>query len=134
MGMPLYRAITDQIEVCVEPTYLPEHSSPDALYYFFSYEVTVINHRPENVQLMTRHWIITDGQRRTHEVEGDGVVGVQPTIKSKESFTYSSFCPLPTATGNMRGQYTLKKLNGEMFNVEIPLFFLRDFEHESKLH
>ena len=79
---------------------------------------------------MTRHWIIVDGQRRVQEVKGDGVVGQQPILKPGESFEYSSFCPLPTPTGNMRGSFQMEEESGDSFDIEVPVFFLRDLKHD----
>ena len=83
------------------------------------------------MQLMSRHWVITDGHGEVHEVEGPGVVGKQPQLAPGESFEYSSYCPLPTPTGNMRGKYWMVNAQGDRFPVNIPVFFLRDI---SNLH
>ncbi len=128
--MAEYAERTDNIEIKVEPFYVPEQSSPESDYYFFAYKVTIVNHGQSPMQLTHRHWIIVDGKRRVQEVRGEGVVGVQPTIKPGDSFEYSSFCPLPTPTGNMRGSYDMLNENGEKISVNIPVFFLRDLKHD----
>ena len=122
----MYREQTRQIEIDVDPAFVPEQSSPDEKYFFFSYRVRITNHGSEPVQLLRRHWIITDGTGEVHEVKGEGVIGKQPRLAPGESFEYSSFCPLPTPTGNMRGTYQMVAEGGEQFAIKIPLFFLRD--------
>jgi ApaG protein len=82
------------------------------------------------VQLLTRHWQITDSQGRLQEVRGEGVVGEQPTLAPGEKFTYSSGTPLATASGFMRGSYGMKTQNGERFDIDVPAFSL-DSPHES---
>lgn len=122
----MYREITQGIEVEVEPEYLPEESRPAASEFVFAYHVTITNRGDTEVQLMSRHWIITDGEGEVREVRGPGVVGEQPKLKPGESHQYSSFCPLPTPTGNMRGSFQMVNHLGASFDVRIPLFFLRD--------
>jgi ApaG protein len=122
----MYRELTQGIEVEVNPEYLPDESSPEESKFVFAYHIKITNQGESDVQLMSRHWIITDGHGEVHEVEGPGVVGQQPTLKPGESHQYSSFCPLPTPTGNMRGTFQMVNTQGAQFNVRIPLFFLRD--------
>lgn len=119
---------TNKIEVNAESFYVPEKSKPQQGYYFFAYKIRITNLGEEPAKLLTRHWVITDGFGRIHEVRGDGVVGEQPYLQTGVSFEYTSFCPLETPTGNMRGSYTMVKNNGEKFDVEIPLFALVDPE------
>ena len=76
----MYRAVTRQIEVTVEPNFLPERSSVDRGQYFWSYTIVITNTGAETVQLRTRHWIITDATGRKQEVRGEGVVGEQPVL------------------------------------------------------
>ncbi len=127
--MASYRAISQGIEVEVEPSYIADQSSPELNYFFFAYRVRIVNNSSETVQLVQRHWIIVDGHRRAQEVRGDGVVGQQPYLKPGDRFEYSSFCPLPTPTGNMRGSYRMKTLDDRIIEVTIPVFFLRDYQH-----
>jgi ApaG protein len=125
----MYREITQGIEVAVTPEYLPEQSSPEALQFIFAYHITITNRGETEVQLISRHWIITDGAGVVHEVKGEGVVGEQPKLKPGQSHQYSSFCPLPTPTGNMRGTFQMVNHLGAKFDVRIPLFFLRDLRN-----
>jgi ApaG protein len=122
----MYHELTQGIEVEVAPEYLPEESSPETLEFVFAYHITITNKSETEVQLMSRHWIITDGEGVIHEVKGPGVVGEQPKLKPGESHRYSSFCPLRTPTGNMRGTFHMVNSLGATFDVKIPLFFLRD--------
>src|SRR5712675_1020508 len=94
----MYRAVTSQIEVTVEPNFLPERSSVEKRQYFWSYTIVITNTGKETVQLRTRHWIITDAAGRKQEVRGEGVVGEQPVLAPGERFEYTSGVPLPTAS------------------------------------
>jgi ApaG protein len=125
----MYRESTDGIVVEVNPTYLREHSDPSQRLFVFTYEVTISNESRKPVRLVSRHWVIRDGDGAEREVEGEGVVGEQPHLIPGASFTYSSFCPLPTPTGSMRGTYTMARDDGTEFEAKIPLFFLRDLAH-----
>ena len=122
----MYRATTHGIQVDVEPAYIPEKSQPMQALFFFSYRIQITNQTEENVQLLSRQWIITDGAGAVREVKGEGVIGEQPKIAPGQTYEYSSFCPLPTPTGNMRGSFMIKSANGEFYKVAVPLFFLRD--------
>ena len=121
---PMYRAVTRQIEVTVEPNFMPERSSEAELRYFWSYTIVITNAGPETVQLRTRHWIITDATGRTQEVRGEGVVGEQPTLGPGERFQYTSGVPLPTSSGFMTGRYQMVTDRGERFEIDIPTFSL----------
>lgn len=122
----VYSEITRDIRVEVEPAFVPEHSAPADQYFFFSYRVRITNQGEKPAQLVRRHWTITDGKGKIHQVDGEGVVGQKPKLEPGETFEYSSFCPLPTPTGNMRGNYRMLSDGGEEFAIRIPLFFLRD--------
>ena len=95
----MYRAVTRQIEVTVEPNFLPERSSVEKRQYFWSYTIVITNTGAETVQLRTRHWIITDASGHKQEIRGEGVVGEQPVLAPGEHFEYTSGVPLPTASG-----------------------------------
>jgi ApaG protein len=124
--MFMYYELTQGIEVEVTPEYLPAESSPEALQFVFAYHITITNKGDTDVQLLSRHWIITDGAGVVHEVKGPGVVGEQPKLAPGQKHKYSSFCPLKTPTGNMRGSFQMVNNLGAQFDVKIPLFFLRD--------
>jgi ApaG protein len=126
----MYRAITRDIEVTVEPNFLPDRSSVENQQYFWSYTIAITNSGQETVQLRTRHWIITDATGRTQEVRGEGVVGEQPVLEPGESFEYTSGTPLATPSGFMRGQYHMVATDsGEPFDIAIPAFSL-DSPHQ----
>jgi len=112
------------MSVTVVPRYLPEQSDPAQQQYVFAYTVRITNTGSLPAQLISRHWIITDGAQRTEEVRGLGVVGQQPLLPPGESFEYTSGCPLSTPVGTMKGTYHCVSENGVPFEVEIPEFVL----------
>ena len=118
--------VTQGVRVQVMAQYSPEQSQPLKNQWFFLYTVQVSNEGPEAVQLISRHWIITDADHHVKEVRGLGVVGKQPVLDPGESFQYTSGCPLSTPFGSMRGTYQMMKLNGERFDVEIGSFALTE--------
>ena len=117
-------AVTRGIKIHVESEYAPERSQPSQNQWFFLYTITITNEGPETAQLLTRHWIITDGTGHVEEVRGPGVVGKQPTLAPGESFTYTSACPLETPFGTMHGSYQMVTAGGERFDAEIAAFSL----------
>jgi ApaG protein len=121
---PVYEATTNDILVRVVANYMPDQSDPEAGRWFWGYVVEIENHGVETVQLISRHWIITDSQNRVQEVRGEGVVGEQPVLKPREAFRYTSGCPLPTTSGSMRGAYQMVTDDGDPFDVMIPEFSL----------
>ena len=121
----MYVETSQGIEVEVEPFYVAEQSAPEDGYYLFGYKVRITNKGETPAKLMSRHWIITDGNSKVDEVRGDGVVGEQPHLGPGQTFEYTSACPLPTPTGNMRGTYHLIDDDGRPLHAKIPLFFLR---------
>ena len=130
----MYRAITRQIEVTVEPNFMPERSSAEQGQYFWSYTIVITNSGPETVQLRTRHWIITDASGRTQEVRGEGVIGEQPVLAPGEQFKYTSGVPLPTASGFMSGRYQMVSASGERFEIDVPTFSLDSPDHSRVLN
>ena len=120
----MYRATTHSIQVSVEPFYLADRSDPDSGRFFWTYRIDITNQGNEEVQLISRHWKITDANGRTEEVRGLGVVGEQPQLPPGGSFEYSSGVPLQTATGIMAGTYLMESAHGERFEVDIPAFSL----------
>ena len=117
-------AVTHGIRVKVRSSYSDEHSSPNDNHWFFLYTITISNEGSQTVQLLTRHWTITDGNGATQTVYGQGVVGEQPVLEPGQSFQYTSACPLVTDVGSMHGYYTLRGEDGEEFNADIALFTL----------
>jgi ApaG protein len=120
----LYTATTRAITVSVEPTYLEARSSEDGSQHFWAYRVTIQNQGSETVQLLSRHWMISNARGELTEVKGPGVVGEQPVLKPGESHEYSSGVPLDTASGMMGGAYQMESETGERFDIEIPTFSL----------
>ena len=118
-------AVTRGIRVEVLSRYSAENSQAGAGEWVFQYTVRITNQSLETVQLISRHWIITDAFERTREVEGPGVIGEQPVLPPGESFKYSSWCPLPTPTGTMRGSYQMVTTDGAEFDIEIAPFALK---------
>ncbi len=120
----MYSETTRAIKVAVEPFYVAEQSEPSAGRYVFGYRVTIENRSGEVVQLLARHWRITDARGRVVEVRGAGVVGEQPRLEPGESFKYTSGTPLDTPSGIMMGSYKMVTEQGEAFDVKIPAFSL----------
>lgn len=120
----MYRALTNGFQVTVLPAYLAEQSDPDDGHYVWSYTIEIANLGGETAQLMTRHWIITDGNGRREDVNGPGVVGEQPILRPGDVFRYTSGCPLTTPSGIMVGTYRMVDENGRAFDIEIPAFSL----------
>ena len=119
-----HSATTRGVTVRVSVSYLPEQSEPERGRWFWAYHIRIENDGEEVVQLLTRHWIITDGRGARHTVEGEGVVGEQPLIEPGSSYDYVSGCPLATPTGAMQGSYHVIAGDGETFDVAIPRFAL----------
>jgi ApaG protein len=119
-------AVTNNVRVEVESQYAPEHSQPFQSQWFFHYTVRITNEGPETVQLLSRHWVITDATGHVDEVKGPGVVGEQPVLTPGEAFQYTSGCPLRTANGVMRGTYQMVAEDGRRFEVEIAPFALHE--------
>jgi ApaG protein len=117
-------AMASSVRVSVEARYIAEQSSPEQHQYLFAYHVTITNDGAEPVQLISRHWIITDGAGRIEEVKGSGVVGQQPRIPPGDSFEYTSGCPLRTPVGTMEGSYHMVTDDGRKFEAPIAPFTL----------
>ena len=115
---------TRGITVRVSVSYLPEQSEPTRGRWFWAYHIRLENAGERTVQLLSRHWIITDGRGARHTVEGEGVVGEQPLIEPGASFDYVSGCPLATSTGAMQGSFRMVDDSGQTFDVAIPRFAL----------
>ena len=119
-------ALTRGVRVKVQSEYSPDQSAPSKNQWFFLYTVTISNESAETVQLLTRHWVITDGTGHIEEVRGPGVVGKQPTLKPGESFEYTSGCPLSTPFGVMEGTYQMVTQDGDRFDAKIAPFTLSE--------
>jgi ApaG protein len=115
---------TDGVTVRVATNYLDDQSTPSQNRWFWSYHIRIENHRDDPVQLLSRHWKITDGRGAINHVDGDGVVGEQPLLKPGGSHDYVSGCPLPTPSGMMEGHYRFIRVDGGTFLVAIPCFRL----------
>jgi ApaG protein len=126
MSPATYREVTHGVEVKVTPEYLPAESSPKDARFIFAYHIEITNQGDEESQLMSRHWLITDGKGVVRDVKGPGVVGEQPRLAPGQTHRYSSYCELGTPTGNMRGTFRFEASKGREFDAKIPLFFLRD--------
>ena len=120
----MYEKTTRSITITVQPFYLDEQSEPDEERYVWAYKVNIENAGTETVQLLNRHWRITDKLGRLQEVQGPGVVGEQPVLNPGDSFEYTSGTPLPPPSGIMVGSYEMESSEGERFDVEIPAFSL----------
>ena len=116
--------VTRGVRVDVASSYVPERSDPRRGLWLFAYRIRITNESPEELQLMTRSWLITDAEGRKEEVHGPGVVGEQPIIGPGECFEYTSWCPLPTPFGSMQGSYRMLTPGGEEFDAGIVTFAL----------
>lgn len=117
-------AVTRNIRVSVQARYVEARSQPEEGLWFFAYRVQLENLGDETVQLISRHWVITDGEGRVEEVRGPGVVGEQPVLEPGSIFHYTSACPLATPFGAMQGSYQMVTADGERFDAEIAPFSL----------
>lgn len=120
----MYTAVTNDIQVTVLPEFLDDRSEPDEGRYFWAYTIEITNLGRVEVQLIARHWVITDGLGKVETVRGLGVVGEQPVLNPGETFRYTSGCPLSTPSGMMSGTYGMTDQSGRSFTVEIPAFSL----------
>ncbi len=119
-------AITRDIRVRVQAQYDPNRSRPQQSQWFFLYTVNITNESHDTVQLMSRHWVITDGMGTVEHVHGPGVVGKQPVLAPGQTFEYTSGCPLTTPFGSMEGTYQMVNQAAEKFDIEIAPFTLTE--------
>jgi len=117
-----HAAVSHGVTVRVAVNFLPEQSRIEAGKWFWVYHIRIENGSDQPVQLLTRHWRITDGRGMINLIEGDGVVGEQPTLAPGQSHDYVSGCPLTTPHGSMEGFYTFKATDGSLFEAAIPFF------------
>lgn len=130
----MYEKTTHNITIQVEPNFLPDQSRPEDEHYVWAYHVRIENKGSDIVQLKSRYWKIMDGFGQTHEVEGEGVIGQQPTLAPGESFEYTSGTPLGTPSGIMTGTYRMVSVHGESFTVDIPAFSLDSPYQNAAIH
>ncbi len=124
--MPISAAVTRGVRVRAESEYAPDLSQPELRRWFFRYTITISNEGEETVQLISRHWVITDATNHTEEVKGPGVVGEQPVLAPGQSYSYTSGCPLRTPFGTMQGTYQMVTKAGDRFDAEIAPFTLAE--------
>ncbi len=118
-------AITDGVKITVETQYQPEYSNPANEHFMFAYRINIENVGDYAVQLLRRHWYIFDSNSTHREVEGEGVVGIQPVIEPGQTHEYVSGCNLKTDMGSMKGSYQMMRLiDNSLFQVAIPEFYL----------
>jgi len=120
----LMMKIFDNIQINATSSFLVDKSDLDNSVYLFTYNIQIKNLSAEPLKLLTRHWEIRDALGNVDVVDGEGVIGEMPIIKSKEDYIYSSFCPLKTSFGSMSGFYTFSRDNGEIIKSLIPEFSL----------
>ena len=123
---PMSEAVTNGVRVEVLCRYAPENSKPLHREWVFQYTVRITNQSSETVQLISRHWIITDAMGQVEEVRGPGVVGNRPVLAPGQSFEYTSGCPLTTPFGSMHGTYQMINQASEKFDIEIAPFTLTE--------
>lgn len=116
--------VTHGIRVRVMPFYMPDESAPGDGQYVFGYRIAIANESRNGARLLSRHWLIVDGDGDAHEADGEGVVGNQPHLSPGETFEYSSFCPLRTHWGTMEGWYDFACDDGRKIRVTIARFLL----------
>lgn len=117
-------AVTEGVRVSVLPVYLPEQSDPDEPRHVFGYHIDIYNGSETSIRVLSRFWAIIDAHGSLHEVEGEGVVGLQPTIAPGETFHYGSYCPLRTRWGTMEGHYVAVREDGRIVLLKIARFYL----------
>jgi ApaG protein len=116
--------VTSGVRVRVTPCFMDRHSSPDEGRFIFGYHVRITNEGDSPAQLLERSWLITDADGNSQEVQGEGVIGLQPRLEVGESHEYTSFCPLGTRWGTMEGAYTMTRDDGTLFEAKIDRFYL----------
>ncbi|MEQ1624283.1 MAG: Co2+/Mg2+ efflux protein ApaG [Sediminibacterium sp.] len=115
--------ISEGVEISVEIFYQSDYSNPLNQEFMFAYRITIENHNNFTVKLLRRHWFIFDSNGEHREVEGEGVIGIQPVLKPGETYQYVSGCNLKTEMGRMHGTYLMENQNNkETFKVNIPSF------------
>jgi len=119
-----YRAITNEIEVSVRPNFLASHSMPEDEHYVWAYEIEIANHSSNWIEIVSRHWTITDARGTVETVSGDGIAGKHPVIAPGARYSYQSAAPLDTPSGIMVGHYIAKTADNHLLQIDIPAFSL----------
>lgn len=117
-------AMTEGVHVHVESRYLPDQIPTGLEEHLFGYRITISNRREDDIRLLRRHWDIIDAEGHCEVIDGPGVIGQQPRIPAGESYSYGSFCPLPTEWGTMEGHYLMEGESGDPFVVRVARFHL----------
>ena len=117
-------SLSPSIRISVSAKHIPDHPANGPDKYAFAYQITIRNHSKARVQLLSRYWLITDGNGKNTEVQGEGVVGKQPLIDPASEYQYTSGALLDTPVGSMQGYYEMEDEEGERFRVPINLFSL----------
>jgi ApaG protein len=131
---PFYYRLTEGIRITVRPVYLRERSNPGAHQYVFVYAVRIENVGEQGAQLRSRRWLIHDSIGEETVVEGEGVVGEQPTLARGQAHEYQSFCVLKSPSGYMEGEYFFLREDGTTFAATIPRFMLEVHGAPGPLH
>ncbi len=129
-----YEQTTHGVSIRVNPEYLDDQSEPENGRYTWAYHVEIENVGEQTVQVLTRHWKITNIRGESHEVVGDGLVGQQPVLDPGDRFEYTSGTPLTTPSGFMSGSFGVVGEGGEVFQVPVPAFSLDSPQHVSAVH
>jgi len=128
----MYSETTRAIRISVDTIYVDDQSEPDDFHFVWAYHIRIENNGSETVQLLRRHWHITDSHGRVQEVRGEGVIGEKPVLEPGETFEYTSGTPLSTPSGFMVGSYQMVNEDGKHFSVSVPAFSL-DSPHDISL-
>ena len=124
MYQPTFVEVSHEVSVEVKPLYLEDESDPVAHKHVFAYFIAIRNFGTQMVKLLKRHWEIQDSSGEQYEIDGEGVIGIQPAITPDGKHEYNSFCVLKSYRGSMRGYYTMEREDGKLINVRIPEFYL----------
>ena len=124
VSSPHSECLTHGIRIRAAAQYLPRESDPEAPRHVYAYRISMTNEGTERARLRSRHWVILDSENRREDVRGPGVVGEYPDLATGESYSYVSYCPLPTTWGTMEGSYTFEREDGTRFPVGVGRFFL----------
>jgi len=125
MSMPeMSEVVTEQVRIGATAFFLPDESKPDEARWVFGYRIVIVNEGPTTIKLLSRHWLIIDGDGKREEVRGPGVVGETPELDPGKGFKYTSYCPLETPWGTMEGEYEMERADGSRFTARVGRFYL----------